>query len=306
MTESGVITISAIHPVRKSEIDEDQKKKFTLTRNMYDLSLIVKRNIPGLQAFVLENILSPDECEYLISTAESVGFSFWDTTRENPRKDFRDADTIECTNTSLAETLWSRMGPFVESKFSLDCDHKYWQSDLQGTWSATSINENLLFGRYGEGGHFAPHTDGCTIIDFNHRSLYSIIIYLNDCENGGRTHVYQDEQLFNLALKDGHYTGDTKYLIDSVRAIRGSALVFYHAIVHEGESIGPNSQKYIIRTDVMYKRDTPICNNPNDIEAFKMYEKAKELTNYGNPEEATKLFRRAFKLSQALADIYQM
>lgn len=51
--------------------------------------------------------------------------------------------------------------------------------DIEGTWSAYGINHELMFGRYGPGGHFAPHTDGYTVRDFNHRSLYSVIIYLN-------------------------------------------------------------------------------------------------------------------------------
>jgi len=300
-------TISAIHPVRKKEINEEQKRNFTLSGNPKDFSPVIKREIPGLQAFVLDNVLSPSECAHLVKMTEEVGFSFWDTTRAEPRKDFRDADTIECTHVPLAELLWKRMQPFVERKITLETDHKYWQNDLQGSWLATSINENLLFGRYKEGGHFAPHTDGCTTLDFNHRSMYSIILYLNQCTLGGRTHLYQDEQLSNLVLtSQNFFTGDPKFLIDSILPTCGSALVFYHAIVHEGEAIGKNAEKYIIRTDVMYKREIPICNEPEDVEAFRLYERAKEMTNEGEAEEAMKMFRRAFKLSQALAEVFQM
>jgi leukotriene-A4 hydrolase len=301
------LSVSAIHPVRKSEVNEDQKHLFTLPEIPIDYVPVKRRDVEGVEmAFVLENVFSKTECEYLVRTAEEVGFSFWDTTRTVPRKDFRDADTIECTHLPLADLMWKRMKPFVQSQIELEQEHKYWQSDLQGNWIACSINENLLFGRYRDGGHFAPHTDGCTIIDFNHRSMFSVILYLNTCKEGGRTHIYQDEQLFNLVRTDKGFTGDIKYLIDSVDAKQGSALVFYHAIVHEGELVAPDAEKYIIRTDVMYKRETPICNQPNDIEAFQLYEKAKELTNEGKPEEAARLFRRAFKMSPTLSDIYQM
>ena len=73
-----------------------------------------------------------------------------------------------------------------------------WERDIDGDWYPTGshrsvanclsdqlyigLNPILLFGRYEEGGHFAPHTDGNTIIDFNHRSLRSVIIYLSDCK----------------------------------------------------------------------------------------------------------------------------
>ena len=42
----------------------------------------------------------------------------------------------------------------------------------------------LLFGKYGPGCHFSPHTDGNNVLDFNNRSLFTVIIYLNTCTNG--------------------------------------------------------------------------------------------------------------------------
>jgi len=119
--------------------------------------------------------------------------------------------------------------------------------------------------------------------------------------------MYEDDQLSNLVLNEnGFYTGSPKFRIDTVKPVKGSALVFYHAIVHEGEPVGVGGRKYIIRTDVMYEREVPICDAPNDVEAFRLYEQAKEMTNCGDPAEAVKLFRRAFKLSPALAEVFQM
>jgi hypothetical protein len=43
--------------------------------------------------------------------------------------------------------------------------------------------------RYTEGGHFSPHTDGYTIWDFNRRSFYSCLMYLNTCGGGGATRM---------------------------------------------------------------------------------------------------------------------
>ena len=56
---------------------------------------------------------------------------------------------------------------------------------FEGTWKAVGVNEHLLFARYTDGGHFSPHTDGYTIVDFNKRSLYTLLLYLNDCQEGG-------------------------------------------------------------------------------------------------------------------------
>lgn len=57
---------------------------------------------------------------------------------------------------------------------------------FEGTWTAVGVNGHLLFARYDHGGHFSPHTDGYTIVNFNKRSLYTLIIYLNDCDVGGK------------------------------------------------------------------------------------------------------------------------
>ena len=65
--------------------------------------------------------------------------------------------------------------------------------------------------------------------------------------------------------------------------------------------------RYIIRTDVMYERRPPVCTEPNDIEAFAMYEHARMLGgNAGSELEAAQLFRKCFKLSPTLARIYGM
>eukprot|EP01124_Arcella_intermedia_P009798 TRINITY_DN163_c0_g1_i2.p1 TRINITY_DN163_c0_g1~~TRINITY_DN163_c0_g1_i2.p1 ORF type:complete len:302 (-),score=60.70 TRINITY_DN163_c0_g1_i2:55-960(-) len=299
------LTQSAIHPQQKKQISAEQKEALHLPCVDDRLPVVKKMVGGGLPAFVLENVLSPKECAHLVGVAERIGYSFWDA-RDCARKDYRDADTIECMHTELADLLWKRMEPFIEQTVTMSEDSQYWQTDLRGSWYAKSINENLLFGRYKKDGHFAPHTDGCTTLDFNHRSMYTVIVYLNTPLSGGRTLMYQDDQLHNLNLIDGLYTGSNEYLIDSVHAKTGSVLLFYHSIVHEGERLGEGSEKYIIRTDVMYKREPPLCNKPEDVEAFQLYERAKELTNEGQPEEATRLFRRAFKLSPALAEIFQM
>jgi len=124
--------VSAIHPVLKSEVSEEQKYLFTLASIPQDYCPVTRKDIPGVPlAFILENVLSPSECDFLINSAETVGYSYWDS-RENARKDFRDADTIECTHLPLADLLWTRMRPFVQTHLELDSKHNYYQSDLQG------------------------------------------------------------------------------------------------------------------------------------------------------------------------------
>lgn len=60
---------------------------------------------PDLDAFVIDGVLSEKECEDLITAAEAAELTFWDTTRKNPRTDYRNADTVEITNPQLAGIL---------------------------------------------------------------------------------------------------------------------------------------------------------------------------------------------------------
>ena len=49
----------------------------------------------------------------------------------------------------------------------------------------------------------------------------------------------------------------------------GSALLFYQTVVHEGEPVGAGCHKFIIRTDLMFQRDTPCCDSESDVTAFR-------------------------------------
>ena len=72
-------------------------------------------------------------------------------------------------------------------------------------------------------------------------SEFTFMIYLNDGMTGGETRFFSNmEQAF----------GGRSYL--SVEPKEGMALVFVHAIWHEG-AVVESGQKYVLRTDVMYK-----------------------------------------------------
>ena len=70
----------------------------------------------------------------------------------------------------------------------------------------------------------------------------TFMIYLNEGMMGGETRFFGDmEQAF---LQQRPYL--------SVQPKEGMALVFLHSIWHEG-AVVHSGQKYVLRTDVMYK-----------------------------------------------------
>jgi hypothetical protein len=72
-------------------------------------------------------------------------------------------------------------------------------------------------------------------------SQMTFMIYLNDGMTGGETRFFADMQ---------QVVRQCPYL--SVQPKEGMALVFLHSIWHEG-AVVYTGQKYVLRTDVMYK-----------------------------------------------------
>eukprot|EP00438_Fugacium_kawagutii_P018462 Skav204791 [mRNA] locus=scaffold763:363850:364956:+ [translate_table: standard] len=260
--------------------------------------------VPGCDAFVLDDVLTEEECQSLIHHADGL-WTFWENDPSRPRISFRNAHTIEVTHDQLAERIWQRVSEFVRPEVQLSEDDPRFEIDIQGTWKPYAVNPKLLLSRYLEGGHFSPHTDGTTVIDFNRRTFYSCVLFLNSSAWGGHTRLYADEQMGKELQKDdaGRLTGDPSLILSQVEPKPGRMLVFYHRLMHEGV---PAAEKYIIRTDILYRREVELCTAPEDVKAFELYQKAQLLAEEGDCKGAAELFRRAFKESEALREIYKM
>lgn len=260
--------------------------------------------VPGCDAFVLDNVLTEEECQSLIDHAGGL-WTFWENDPSRPRISFRNAHTIEVTHDQLAERIWQRISDFVRPEVQLSEDDPRFEIDIQGTWKPYAVNPKLLLSRYLEGGHFSPHTDGTTVIDFNRRTFYSCVLFLNSSAWGGHTRLYADEQMGKELQKDdaGRLTGDPSLILSEVAPKPGRMLCFYHRLMHEGV---PAAEKYIIRSDILYRREVELCTAPEDVKAFELYQKAQLLAEEGDCKGAAELFRRAFKESEALREIYKM
>ncbi|GBG32316.1 Hypothetical Protein FCC1311_085412 [Hondaea fermentalgiana] len=271
-----------------------------------DARVVAARPEPDLDCVVLDDVLSAEECAYLVSQTEKMKYSFWDA-REERKTEFRNADTIETHQPEIAALLWNRIKDKLPDPVEItdDDESPRWQRDLEGTWDPYGTNEHLLFARYRQGGHFAPHTDGYNIVSCDERSMYSIVLFLNDCQEGGGTRFYADEQRDQLVKDEaGRYTGRPDLVRFTAAPKAGRMVIFFHNIMHEGVPVGEEAEKYIIRSDVMYRRRDPICKTPRDNEAFRLYQEAQEVSVAGDCDAAMTLFRRAFKMSPTLADIY--
>ncbi|KAJ3160537.1 hypothetical protein HK101_000884 [Irineochytrium annulatum] len=187
-----------------------------------------------LTNFTVANLLSPSECEALITHLTRLGvepallnvgrgLQVMDT---NVRKGSRRiVDSPE-----LARRIWERLAPLVQTAFELGGGEKM---ELLG------LNERLRFLYYAPGDRFAEHRDGhYQTPDGSARSRLTLQIYLNSGMVGGRT---------TMAFET--YDGlDRGY---AVVPDVGLGTVFDHRITHAGEEV-QEGEKWCMRTDIMF------------------------------------------------------
>ena len=267
----------------------------------------------------IDGVLTASECAELCNACGNCDeMRFWSPAGrdDDTVRSFRDADTVEVKSHSISSKIWERMRHLLpRPKITVvdDQDDVNWEKELVGDWEASSLNFDLLFAKYPSGGAFSPHTDGRAIHDFNTRSFYSVIIFLNDIESscGGGTRFYQEEAIRNLKLVsdvegngiENHWSADESFLTNAVSAVSGRMLFFHQSLVHEGvPPLFPHT-KFIIRSDIMYRRCPGICTQPHDLEAYTIFREAEDLAEKGHVAESIKLFKRCFKLSPDMARV---
>ncbi len=97
----------------------------------------------------------------------------------------------------------------------------------------SGIKERMRCYRYVPGEHFGPHGDQSYPGGPGERSLLTLMVYLNDDFEGGRT-AFLDPEIV-------------------IEPRRGRALLFQHMVEHEGRAVTAGT-KYVLRTDVFYRK----------------------------------------------------
>jgi len=207
----------------------------------YSSSKIEKKDVNTVQgAFVLNDVLTEDECKQFIELTEKMGYSeatvstfqgmvSMPDVRNNERVIWQAADCVW-------QKIWDRVRHLIPETLTL-------RGDVQ--WKAVGLNERFRFYKYSPGQEFKPHFDGCFPRSSDEMTLLTFIIYLNEPlpNSGGETTFFP---------KNGKPV--------KVSPKRGNALIFCHgrhplSPYHEGTLL-TKGNKYVLRTDVMYKKQT--------------------------------------------------
>lgn len=189
---------------------------------------MIKEELDPDKVLLIHDFLSGEECAALIRRSEALNYEPG-TVAGEIFEQVRNNERVLVDDVPLASELFHRAEPFLP--------------DIEGH-KLVGFNERWRFYRYGPGQTFRPHRDGSYMrMKTYEESEVTFMIYLNDGMMGGETRFFADmEQVVQ----------QTPYL--SVQPRKGMALVFLHSVWHEGAVVN-SGQKYVLRTDVMYKSE---------------------------------------------------
>jgi prolyl 4-hydroxylase len=190
---------------------------------------MIKEDLDPGKVVLIHDFLSGEECAALIRRSESLNYEPG-TVADVVIEQVRNNERVLVDDVTLASDLFHRAEPFLPA-------------DIEGH-KLVGFNERWRFYRYGPGQTFKAHRDGSYMrMNSWEESQVTFMIYLNDGMTGGETRFFADME---------QVVAQRPYL--SVQPRKGMALAFVHSVWHEG-AVVHNGQKYVLRTDVMYKSE---------------------------------------------------
>ena len=236
-------------------------------------------------AAVIDNILTPSECNELIRLAEASTLPStphtptWERAMVNAGngKQVLATDTRNCSRIiydtpDLASRLLARLHPFLEKYNLTTLTDQPLVTGLRGRgkqYELARLNERLRFLKYEGGEYFRTHWDAMyTTPDRSEMSFFTIHLYLNgegDQDVGEmqreQEKVERNPGIDNTDLEGELLGGATSFVsgfADEDTKVRvfpktGSVLLFQQNGLFHGGDLVVRGVKYTLRTDVMYR-----------------------------------------------------
>ncbi|MFK7904383.1 MAG: 2OG-Fe(II) oxygenase [Chitinophagales bacterium] len=167
----------------------------------------------------IDGFWSNDKCDEFIAQSESIGYEPAMVQTDSGQKiveGVRNNQRILFTDEVLANEIWEGIKDYAIGNI--------------GKSEAIGLNEMFRFYKYEPGQEFKKHRDQSYIRNEIESSYFTLMIYLNEDFEGGET-----------TFKDV-----------IIKPKKGSALIFFHDLEHEGTKL-TSGKKYVLRTDIMYR-----------------------------------------------------
>lgn len=222
-------------------------------------------NIPG--GFVLNNILTPQECDQMVQMSETMGYTE-DAPVSLARHIRQNENCVWLSDPPLNDAIFERFKSALPP-------------EVNGG-PPVGMNQRWRLYKYNPGDIFRIHTDGSwpgsglseqgqLVRDIwgDRWSQFTCVIYLNDDLEGGQTRFYipgEGDGSGELAKINGRL-----HRVEDVNPKQGAAICFFHgdhqwSHLHEAALV-TNGTKYALRTDILYK----LSGSPSGQEGWQAY-----------------------------------
>ena len=214
----------------------------------------------------IENVLTNEECRDIIDNISHCNFQ--DMSNEYDPEKERNNSRLLVLDNHLSKHLWDKVKDVLECVIQENCIMlcPLGFDVLRGKWEFCGLNKAIRVNKYSSdrNEYFAPHKDAQYCPSGDERSIFSLVIYLNEGFQGGNTCFYLPKKLKEQTRamtveEEIKAEGDLEDGFDLVNIIpmTGMAVFFSQNILHESTPLVQGEIpecKFILKTDVMLRR----------------------------------------------------
>jgi len=257
----------------------------------------------------IKKLLTDKECGQIIGRAQSYGF----LDIKSYSKDKRDSKRVCVLDNKLSEIIWNRLEKMNLIDSLKKMELKPYGFHTEGSWEPFKINECNRISHYSKNSKgFKCHYDSQYVHSENIKSVFTLLIYLNDNYKNGETVFYtkKDSKYMNVTcdqemlLNGGEETYD-KYVISPSK---GSCILFNHDIIHMSNEI-KKGNKYILRTDIVYRKNGKNIGHCSYLDkiffnrSIDYFVEAQRQELKKNKKYASELYEKSLSIRHSVGDI---
>jgi len=217
--------------------------------------------------FTVDNVLTKEKCTEIIAKCYDIG---WNASAPSGgghgrtgREGTRTSKVVSFDDPVLATTLFNEAKKHLptDASFLADETNYNYRNHTNGDeWTIDSCHTKIRAYKYDKGDSFPEHYDyGMRRVSVKdgkkttYQSFVTVLVYLNDDFEGGHTVYWPDQTGIHCRfVMDADKQGNKKNPAIDITPKTGTMVLQGQEILHEGQP--PSGTKYILRTDILYKR----------------------------------------------------